>query len=57
MDIYKEIKAEERAYAEWERAEKNRILKMSSEVRKQEAWNKLFPPFAITGEVLTGDIF
>lgn len=44
MNTIKEIQAEEKAYAQWEKEEKNRILAMSNEERKQEAWYKLFPP-------------
>lgn len=36
------IVAEERAYTVWEHDEKNRILRMTDERRKQEAWNRLF---------------
>jgi hypothetical protein len=39
----KEIKAEERAYRDWERQEKNRILNMSNVQKKQTAWSLLFP--------------
>lgn len=48
MQIYDEdsvntLVAEDRAYRNWEREEKNKIFHMVSEQRKQEAWNKLFP--------------
>lgn len=43
-DTLKEIQAEEKAYQKWEREQKNLILSMASSKRKQEQWNKLFPP-------------
>lgn len=32
-------------YAQWERAEKNRILSISNNDRKQKEWSRLFPTF------------
>jgi len=43
-DNLKEIKAEEKAYSQWERDEKNRILSIVNIDRKQREWNKLFSP-------------
>mgnify|MGYP001004944361 CR=1 FL=1 len=42
-DTIQQLNLEERAYNEWERTEKNRILAMSNPQKKQTAWNKLFP--------------
>ena len=44
-DTYNLIKAEEKAYDNWEREEKNRIFRMNSTLKKQSAWNSLFPKF------------
>ena len=43
LDTIQEMQREERAYTEWEREQKNRILAMSNLQKKQTAWNKLFP--------------
>lgn len=45
-DSVKDIKAEERQYELWQRDQKNRILKMANTQRKQEEWNKIFPPLS-----------
>lgn len=39
-----QVKAEEQAYSEWVYKQKNRILAMANEKRKQVEWNKLFTP-------------
>lgn len=51
------INAEEKAYRQWVWKERRRILKMTNPVRKQEAWNKLFPPFTMDDSYLEGDVF
>lgn len=48
---------EERAYQAWVRERKNVILNMTDSKRKQEAWNKLFPPFVSDDSYLEGTIF
>lgn len=53
-----EIAAEERAYRQWERKEKNRILNMHNEERKSEEWHKLFPPLTEPDDsYLEGNIY
>lgn len=42
-DTIKEIKAEERAYEQWERETKNFILSLASVEKKRELWSKYFP--------------
>lgn len=41
-DMANTINAEDRAYTEWEHEQKNRILRMPDEKRKQVEWNKIF---------------
>jgi len=53
----KEIKAEERAYRDWERQEKNRILNMSNVQKKQEAWRQLFPQVTHSDDYLFGNVY
>ena len=43
IDTLNQIKAEERQYEQWQINERNRILRVSDQKRKQEMWNKLFP--------------
>lgn len=43
-DIINEIYAEHLHYLMWQREEKNRILKLVNEKKKQEMWKKIFPP-------------
>lgn len=49
IDTYNQINKEESAYKKWEWSERNRILRMSNPKRKQVAWNKLYPKFALEG--------
>lgn len=49
---------EERAYQAWVRQRKSEILSMSNPKRKQEEWNKLFPPFVSDDDwMLEAEIF
>ncbi len=41
-DTVKEIKAEERAYEQWERETKNHILSIANPERKRKLWQKYF---------------
>lgn len=43
LAIIMEVQSEESAYRKWERAEKNRILAMTNQQKKRDAWSKLFP--------------
>ena len=50
MQVFDESSAndvvyEDRAHSKWEREEKNRILRIPNQQRKQEEWKKLFPPY------------
>lgn len=49
IDTLNMMAAEERHYKKWEVEERNRILRMASTKRKQEAWNKLYPKLAVEG--------
>lgn len=52
--IYQEAKAEER----YDRELKNRILKLSNQVRKQGLWSEHFPPQeAPNDDYLKGKVF
>jgi len=55
-DTLNTIHREERGYQEWVRERKNQILAMTNTVKKQEAWNKLFPPMP-KGDYLAGNLF
>lgn len=44
-DDANDVVFEDRAYDRWVREEKNRILRIPNQKRKQEEWRKLFPTF------------
>lgn len=53
-----EVQAEEWGYKKWEREQKNRILAMHDQKKKQEAWNKLFPVMVLDDSWLNNaDVF
>jgi hypothetical protein len=58
MDIetLTQINREQEGYEQWEREEKNRILRMTNTEKKMQAWQP-FRQYQFTGEVLMGDIF
>ena len=57
IDTLMEIKNEEKAYQEWLRGKKNRILSMVNEKRKQAEWKKYFPPVTHDDSYLSGNVF
>ena len=44
IDYYNEVNRENRQYTEWEKHEKNRIMRMTNTKKKQVEWSKLFTP-------------
>jgi hypothetical protein len=52
-----EVKREEREYEAWQIKEKNRILSVSNQKRKQKMWNRLFPQVTHSDAYLSGKIF
>lgn len=62
MQVFDESSAndvvyEDRAYSKWEREEKNRILRIPNQQRKQEEWRRLFPTHEPDDSYLQGNIF
>jgi hypothetical protein len=57
IDMLNEINKEAQEYHKWERAEKNRILKMFNQQKKQEAWRLLFPQAEHSDDYLNGLIY
>jgi len=56
-DSVKEVQAEDRAYRDWEREQKNRILNMSKPEKKIAVWQRLFPLFERDDNYLAGNVF
>ena len=50
MSTFKEERAEESAYAKWQREKKNTILSMTNVDKKQAKWNELFPVFDLSDD-------
>lgn len=56
-DNYNLIYRENLVYNNWVREQKNRILSMTSAVKKQIEWSKLFTPVTRSDDYLLGSIF
>lgn len=57
-DSVNDLKAEEQEYRNWQRQERNRILRIVNPERKQAEWNKVFPPIEPPDDsYLEGEIF
>ena len=44
IDTYNQMVKEEKQVKEWEKKERNRILKMINPIKKQQEWSRVFPP-------------
>ena len=51
------VNSEHYQYIMWERAKKNNIINMTDPVKKQVAWNKVFPTYILTDDYLSGSIY